>query len=225
LAGELPPRHLIAIVDDSNLYNMVIGIITSFYLAYLSNRALQILSVRPVSFNDYFHYPNINMMITNKKFENELKDFQNDNVQSFSSIRSVSAKVDSDYMLYSPGEDTKYMDTIFGNTSAYVTSRNRYGYSYMLAKDSNFSEIFRKLHLNPYYGFSCAFHYLFKPKDRLLRITYPYSSELLNSTTDVNLIRIGIEIKVDDSSGQIIDFVLNSSYYFQNFFHCILLQK
>ena len=214
-------RLFISFSNGQGANDRIVGLLTGFYAAYLSNRKFQISTTRiHADFSVAFDPSLIDWRVVGDAYETLQTTYEH-------RINSPEIKV----LAHHNGEPlftTKFgneehdirpdtVPTIMGDTPTIVFQHNR-GNVYRLMKESEYKEKFEAAKIRPEYGVYCAFHFLFRPNTEVLQLAEPFSSQL----GDPAVLKIGIQIRTGDSA--LVDGNAHSSLqdtpYYQNSFAC-----
>jgi hypothetical protein len=221
--------------DGQGANDRLTSLITGFYAALLSDRAIKftfylgkffihspltimidMLADTP-PFQLAFDTPYLNVT-SDDKFHRLIAEKVQENKKVKDKDFVVMGYRDS-YPLFHPQSkiDEFNIPALLGPSKHIIFNSNR-GYTFHLLNSSTHGEKLRTLYnINPFYGFYCAFHFLFRPNDKVVEYAKPYIATI----KDKNIIKIGIQIRAgDEHIGNGDQLKLSSDYYYQNFFSC-----
>lgn len=224
-------RRFVIASENSGVNDRLMGILTSFYAALLSNRTFHILRYDKepgrtivASFHAALNENKIKWHISEKRHSMKY-------ARLTQYIRSRVNNKDIATIIYYDGDPLFHPwfnehhpltnSVIFGPIPTVIFQSNR-GNTYHLFKDSEFKQTLAELtgNMPPEFAARCAFHFLFKPNHETLTRSYRDSITL----TLPNVVTIGIQIRVGDEvyfRDQSEERFSNISYpYFANFFNC-----
>jgi hypothetical protein len=210
---SLPPRFVVVIPTESGLADNLVGLISAFFYALLSNRSILFYSYDGLMRYDYaFEQASINW--TSPPFPNEvIEPFKN------TYKGKTGSRVSRDYNYSQIDQkqfypiflvnDSPNSDRLFKHSNltsipagnedvAYVVFSSNRGRSFSLFENNFHKEkLTGGMGLTPERAFSCAFTFLFRPSSLTASLYRPLWRQL----TDPSLsLKIGIRIRVGDST-------------------------
>lgn len=219
LNGLSPNRFLVSTSDFQGASDRMVGLMTEFYAALMSNRAFQVHAWKEVEgFDTALEEASVKwkMLPKQKHVVESLLNSTKDHVNGTTSQADTMALIYHDgFPLFSDNFDKYAEPIIFGPTPTILFESNR-GNVYHLIKDSNHSTFFENIGIHPLFGAYCAFHFLFRPRPEVLALAYPYSKHLASK----HAIKIGIQIRTGDQAFSEHLHGLQDSPYYRNFFEC-----
>jgi len=220
-------RFFVSASSGSGTTDRLVGLLTGFYAALLSNRSFLIMTYSDaVPWDVALDNPFVNLTLSEKEYKVTLTD-----INARRNDSQVAALIyDNGEPLFTEGyreQDPAGTYLIMADNPKKVIHSSNRGNIYNLLKDSPYSTYLQSLGIVPRFGVYCAFHFLFRPKQEVLELARPYTSQLL---ADKDTIKIGIQIRTGDIANfwhkewgkPVINFTVNSTAYYENFFECAL---
>jgi hypothetical protein len=237
---DIQPYFFIVAHDGQGANDRLTSLITGFFAALLSKRAFFLMTyngkltsypihlvlylvawlmdANPVDAPDFqyvFDSPIIDVNLNSTWY----KVFANDRSVAFNHAHTTKIYHRDGDPLFHEKNDNFSTGMIFSDFPIIWFNSNR-GYSYRLIRDNHYGQELRKYGIDAYYGFSCAFHYVFQPKEKMLAL----SQNITDPFKDQSIIKIGIQIRTGDEKMHENDqLTISSSHYYENFFNCALL--
>ena len=229
LAGKRPPRYAVAVAVEAGkdlkiqaflqantrcildgsflaagLTDNIVGIVTAFFYAVLSNRAFQLLTHSDLpDFKDAYDYPHIDLT---RQPDQDAQHLTQPLHYKYEGDRDYGPEVDAD--MHAPAylvNADKENDRIFssedlrhwpsgGKAETIFIGSNR-GRVVKLFNNPHHSKQLYDMGLRPDTIFACGFHYLFEPNEAVKSMFQHYMDELQASPA---ALRIGINIRAGD---------------------------
>ncbi len=225
LAGERPPRYLVAVVSQSGLADQIVGIMTLFFWALLTGRAFQItVGEQPVPpLEAAFDAPYVNwtrpagdpLVLTEhlyRPYEGKTRGYptHHPDVEDMSQYTSMYL-INKNNTFWSAADLTRLPHKEFNRPYLFAAS-NR-GRVFRLFDNPYHRRTLFNMGLRPETAFACGFRFLFSPnentrfetgwqlaEERLLPAQYPDddAEQAAAIAAAENVLRIGIQIRVGD---------------------------
>ncbi len=202
VSGQAPARYVVSVAVEAGFADNVVGIITEFFYALLTNRAFQITSHHPLpDFSAAFDSPNINwtrhvidpesvVMPVRHTHKGERKHGPEVDPKKYAGVYMVNNndinEVFSTHNLRSWPEG--------GDAENVFLCSNR-GRVVKLFENPHHSQELYSMGLRPDTIFACGYKYLFEPNETVKKLFRPYMADIQSSTS---ALKIGVNIRAGD---------------------------
>lgn len=203
LRGEAPPRYAVSIAVEAGFADNVVGLISEFFFALLSNRAFQITTHAPIPpYSAAFDSPNINWTRHVDDPENVIMPVRH----LFSGERKYGPEVDAkkyagvylvnqDHLMEAWLKENLRLWPEGGQAETVFLSSNR-GRILSLFDNPYHSQELYNMGLRPDTIFACGYNFLFEPNAAVKEIFNEYMAPLQNAGS---ALRIGLGIRAGDA--------------------------
>eukprot|EP00271_Cylindrocystis_brebissonii_P005362 TRINITY_DN17373_c0_g1_i1.p1 TRINITY_DN17373_c0_g1~~TRINITY_DN17373_c0_g1_i1.p1 ORF type:complete len:502 (-),score=81.35 TRINITY_DN17373_c0_g1_i1:458-1963(-) len=206
LSGALPPRYAVSIGVEAGLADRLVGVISEFYYALLSRRALLITPGNQPDFALAWDAPYIKWRADN--FPEELVNHMNNRVHDQHVGEGAGLYIPEGFQydkakygyIYMTNTDASifrthnFSETPDGGQQETVFLASNRGRTYVLFENPNHGEQLRAWGLTPETAFACAFNFLFRPNQAVVH----HVEKEMQRLSKPNTLLIGVNVRVGD---------------------------
>jgi hypothetical protein len=216
MSGEAPPRYLVSVAPETGMAERLTGLVTQFYMALLSGRALTAYHPDPAAvppFSAACDYPLFNWTHQQPVPRAVYAPLLSEDYQTYAERRDAAAGLqavpvpyDQEYQLFHMVNATAPMTAWLATTNLTAWPQDRPGLphavvgsnrgaTWKLANNPYHSDDFWRLSLRPEEAFMCGFWALCKPNQEVRRL---YSRNVWGPLADPHALKIGIQVRFGD---------------------------